>query len=174
MIIYLHPGRHAFTALAVLLMLPNGRTCLAPERQVVDAPADHATYWPRGRMDERQDRTLSRKAARCNERPISLNITTFLSKFLLAHAAKAADDVLFCKNLNIYNIFVVIRLIFARFYNVELPPHFKTYRSPQKCCRFSLFPRKKTTFAIKWKGKRRRLMSRPRAMILTAAVSTAI
>ena len=73
-----------------------------------------------------------------------------MSKFPLAQAAKAADDVVFSKIINICNIFVVILLNFERFYNVASAPPLKTALSPRKRRIFFDFHRKSTTFSIKW------------------------
>ena len=111
------------------------------------------------------------KAARCNERPISLFITTFLTESSSAQAAKAADDVLFCKNSKSYNNYVVIWPDFERFYNVVPETLSKTARSPWKRCKFPDFYRKSTSFAIKWKLKRgpTGLMASTEALLQEAA-----
>ena len=58
-----------------------------------------------------------------------------------------ADDVVFCKILNFYNIFVVISLDFERFYNVASARAFKTARSTRKRRIFFVFHRKSTSSA---------------------------
>ena len=110
------------------------------------------------------------RTLRCNERAISLFITTFFPQFPFARPAKEADVVLFCEISNNYNIFVVIIAFFARFYNVEAATPPKMSQSSRKRCRFLIFAAKVQRLTLnEEKAASCRSSGRPRLRLPDAA-----